>query len=194
MYFVWQSNAALSKKYMYVRKAPNELRPKGWTTGKALVKEPTIVTLTGSETSPTTLSDVILGGFHIPVLSPQAVSVLQDAGVDNIQYFPINIRNWETGELNQSYKIANIIGLVNCLDRKHATVTTFPEDKNEISWLQEYRIFEDRIAPRGGGKKAPLVFRLGEFRDHVLAHESVKTAFEKAGITGSKFEPPETFA
>jgi hypothetical protein len=192
MYFVWSSNPDLSKTYMYVRELPTDLRHKDWITGESVTNQPKVATLTGKRDSPTTLSDVIVGEFDFPVLSPKAISVLERTGVDNIEYFPIKIKNWKTGELDKSYRIANIVGLVYCLDRQHATFTTF--DDGEISALQQYRILEDKILPNGRGKKAPLIFRLGEFRYHVLAHESVKTAFEKEKITGSEFIAPEKFA
>jgi hypothetical protein len=38
------------------------------------------------------------------------------------------------------------------------------------------------------------MFRLGEFHAHVLVHESVKDAFEKNGLTGAMFTPPEKLA
>jgi hypothetical protein len=128
------------------------------------------------------------------VLSPRAVSVLEKAGVDNLQYFPIHIKNRETGELEQSYKIVNVVGLVYCLDKKRATFTTFAHDESKISWLQQYSIFEDMIQPISPSQEKPLIFRLGEFRSHVLAHESIKTTFGKQRITGSEFIPPEDVA
>lgn len=194
MYFVWGSDAGLSDSYMYASKAPNGLNFASWITGEALVKEPPVATLIGDTDSPTTLSDMILTQFELPILSPKTISVLEKLGVDNIQYFPINIKNWQTGELEKSYRIANIVGLVYCLDKKHATFNTLPEDENKISWLQQYRILEEKIPAKASGKKTPLVFRLGEFPFHVLAHKSVKTAFEKERITGSQFIAPEDFA
>ena len=194
MYFVWSSDAGLSDSYMYVNKAPDGLNYDTWITGEPLVKPPPVVTLVGDSDSPTTLSDMILTQFELPILSPRAISVLEKTGVDNIQYFPINIKNRQTGELEKSYQIANIVGLVDCLDKKHATYNTSPRDENTILLLQQYRILEDKILPKGSGKKTPLIFRLGEFPFHVLAHESVKTAFEKENITGSEFIAPEKFA
>jgi hypothetical protein len=194
MYFVWRSNAALSKKYMYVRDDPPELDQGDWITGKPMLTKPPVMTMTGKESSPSAPSDIVLGGFNLPVLSPRAIAVLDRIGVDNLEYFSIRLRNWETGAIDQSYKIANVLGLVNCLDRNHATYNVFPDDETKISWLQKYRILEDRIPSAGRGKKPLLLFRLGEFPYHVLAHESVKAAFEGEGLTGSKFVPPEMFA
>ena len=117
------------------------------------------------------------------------MSVLEGMGVDNIQYFPIDI---DTGKgVEKSFKIANILGLINCLDRKHAKFETF--DDGELSWLERYRIHEDEIKPLGKGKKPALVFRLGEFPSHILAHDSIMKAFKQNGITGAEFIPTEKF-
>jgi hypothetical protein len=177
---------------MYVRELPREVHHKEWITGKPMVKPPKVATLTGKSDSPPTPSDVIVGEFNIPVLSAKAISVLEEAGVDNIEYFPVKIKDWDTGKIDNSYKIANIIGLIDCLDREHATLRTF--DDGEVSSLRRYKLLEQKIVHSDRKKDPPLVFRLGEFRYHVLAHESVKAAFEKNGVTGSEFVPTERFA
>src|SRR5262249_59683198 len=113
---------------------------------------------------------------------PKAITVLEEMGVDNLEYFPVQIKHKKAKDVEKSYRVANVVGKIDCLDKKHAKFTTFP-DEDEISYLSKYKIFEDKIQPKAG-KKPPLVFRLGEFTYHVLAHESVKKAFEKAGLSG----------
>ena len=177
---------------MYVGRRPDGLRPAKWITGEALLKQPPVLILIGDDDSPTILSDVILTSFDIPILSPKAISVLDKSGVNNIQYFPVLIKNWQNSEIEKSYKIANIVGLVYCLDRTNSTYNTFPED-DDISWLQQYSIFIEKILPIPPNKNKPLIFRLGEFSYHILVHETIKTAFEKEGITGSEFICPEDY-
>jgi hypothetical protein len=194
MYFVWRSDAGLADSYMYISDVPVALDHEEWITGGPLLTQPPVVTLIGDSDSPATLSDVILTQFQLPVLSPRAVSVLEKLGVDNIQYFPINLKHRQAKRVDSSYQIANIVGLVYCLDKKHATFNPSPLNENEILWLQQYRILEDQVLHKDAGKKAPLIFRLGEFPFHVLAHESVKAAFDKEKLTGSEFIAPEQFA
>lgn len=192
MYFVWRSNTELSNTYMYVSEQPDELEHEDWISGNALLKQPPIMTLTGDDDSPITLSDVILNGFRLPILSPKAISVLDKLGLNNIEYFPVQIRNWQNNEIEKSYKIANIVGLVYCLDRTNSTYNTFPED-DDISWLQQYSIFIEKILPIPPNKNKPLIFRLGEFPYHILVHKTIKAAFEKEGIIGSEFILPKDY-
>ena len=193
MYYVWRSNNELYNKYMHVSEEPDELEYGDWITGNALPKPPPLMTLSGDDDTPNTISDMILTGFNLPILSPKAISVLDKLGVNNIEYFPIQITNSENSEIEKSYKIANIIGLINCLDKSKSNYTTFPED-DDISWLDQYSIFEDKILPITPNENNPLIFRLGEFAYHVLVHEKIKSAFEDEGITGAKFISPEDYA
>jgi len=192
MYFVWRSDTGLADTFMHVGKRPEGFKPAKWKTGRAFVKNPPVMTLVGDDESPMVLSDVILTGFNVPILSPKAVSVLEGVGVHNLQYFPVIIKNSQTGELDKSYKIINVVGLVFCLDRENSVFKTFPED-DDISWLERYSIFEDKVVSTSSSNDAPLLFRLGEFRYHVLVHEYIQDAFEKDGITGSEFIPPKDF-
>lgn len=191
MYFVWRSDAGLSDEFLYVSKAPDGLSHGRWITGQPLLAKPSTVTLVGDSDYASALSDMILTQFELPVLSPRAVSALESLGVDNIEYFPINIKRPKVKTLETSYKIANIVGLVNCLDKKHATIETFSANPNRISWLGQYRILEDKLSGAGPNKKTPLVFRLGEFPYHLLVHASVKAVFEAQKLTGAVFIPTE---
>jgi hypothetical protein len=191
MYLIWRADIALTKDYFYANQVPPGLKTRAWKTGDEMLKPPPTYTLAWDGKSPTNLSDVVLTQSQLPIWSPKVVSVLEGMGVDNIQYFSIDIETGKGGAVEKSYKIPNIIGLISCLDRKHAKFETF--DDGEISWLERYRLLEDKIKPLGKTKKPPLVFRLSEFPSHVLAHDSIVKAFEKNGITGSEFIPTEKF-
>ena len=112
-------------------------------------------------------------------------------GIENVEYFPVNIKRPKVTAVEKSYKIANIVGRIDCLDKDHAIFETFSANPNKLSSLRQYRILEDRIVEAAAGNKPPLIFRLGEFSYHALVHESVKKAFEKQKLTGAMFTPPE---
>jgi hypothetical protein len=179
----------LSKKYLFVRAVPKGLKHSAWTTGKALASTPTLPPLEAMSASPPTSSDMLLTQFQLPILSVRALATLTEAGVDNLESFPLRIEHRKLRAPETTHRIVNIVGVVKCLDRKRAKIQTF--DDGEISWLERYRILDRDVFPKA--KKAPRVFRLGEFRHHVLVHESVKDAFEKAGLTGAAFIAPEKF-
>lgn len=191
MYFVWQSDPTLYDDFMYVSRSPDMLNKGEWIRGEPLVGKPKVFTLVGDPKYASALSDMVLTQFELPVLSPRAVATLNDLGIENVQYFPVNIKRPKAKDLEKSYKMANIVGRIDCLDKKHADFETFVENPNKLSSLRRYRILENKIAESAAGGKPSLIFRLGEFSYHALVHESVKKAFEKEKLTGAKFTPTE---
>src|SRR5262245_46799855 len=132
MYLIWRADIGLTKKYFYSNQVPPGLKTRDWKTGEEMLKPPATYTLTWDGKSPNKLSDVVLTQSQLQIWSPKTISVLEGIGVDNIQYFSIDIDTGKRGEVEKSYKIANILGLISCLDRKHAKFETFPDDP-EIS-------------------------------------------------------------
>ena len=114
MYLIWRSDSDLSEKFMHIGKKPKGFIPTRWKTGRAFQQDPPVITLEGDDDSPETLSDVILTGFNVPILSTRAISALKEVGVNNLQYYPVNIKNPQTKELDKSYKIVNVVGLNIC--------------------------------------------------------------------------------
>jgi hypothetical protein len=191
MYFVWQSDVALYEDFMFVSRSPDGLNTGDWIRGERLVTKPKAVTLVGDSKYASALSDMVLTQFQLPVLSPRAITTLEDLGIENVEYFPVNIKRPKITAVEKSYKIANIVGRIDCLDKNHAIFATFSADPNKIRSLRQYRILEDKIADAAAGGRPPLIFRLGEFSYHALVHDSVKNAFEKQKLTGAKFTPTE---
>jgi hypothetical protein len=191
MHFVWQSDVTLYEDFMFVSRSPDGLNHGEWIRGERLATKPKAFTLVGDSKYASALSDMVLTQFQLPVLSPRAVETLHDLGIENIECFPVTIKRPKVTAAEKSYKIVNIVGLINCLDKSHAIFETFSANPNKLSSLRQYRILEDRIAETASGKKPPLIFRLGEFPYHALVHESVKEAFEQRQLTGAKFTPPE---
>src|SRR5262245_27861486 len=124
MYFVWQSDVALYEDFMFVSRAPDGLNTGDWIRGEPIVTKPKTVTLVGDSNYASALSDMVLTQFHLPVLSPRAVSTLEDLGIENVQYFPVNVKRPKAKDLEKSYKIANIVGRIDCLDKNHAVFAT----------------------------------------------------------------------
>jgi len=192
MYYVMQRDTQLSGKYVYVRDEPDGYDGDEWRTGEKMERPPSPMTLVFDDDRTSQLSDMLLNAADLQVYSPQLVASLEAAGVDNLQYFPIRVRDAKTGKSRDDYVVANIVGRISCVDIEHSNVRYFRNSK-DIRSVEEFRIFEDRIAPLPGRKSPPLIFRLGESEFVVLAHESIKSQFTRDGITGAKFVRTEEF-
>jgi uncharacterized protein DUF1629 len=192
MYYVMQRDTRLAGKYVYFGDEPDGYDGDQWRTGTEMKPPPPTMTLVSQDDRTTKLSDMLLNAADLQVYSPKLVATLTAAGVDNIQYFPITIVHGKKSKSHADYKVANIIGLISCVDIGHSNVSYFRGSK-DIQSIEEFKILEDRIVPLKGKKSRPLIFRLGESEFIVLAHESIKKAFEKDGITGARFIPTEQF-
>ena len=191
MYYVWTKDLTLDEEFAFFSDGPIDFDFTLWIRGEALLAPPAIE-LVGDTDSPTTLSDVLLTGFQLQVFSPRLVALLTEMGVQNIQFLPVRIVNHETGDVEVSYRIANIVGAIDCLDLNNAVYARSRSSGN-ILRVFKFRLFPEKIVALPGMQEPPLLFRLGEFKQHLLAHESLKQACEKAGITGLKFVPTENY-
>ena len=65
-------------------------------------------------------------GLHnpiVPLMSDELIDALRDAGVDNLQCFPANVKSRVDGTVWKNYQSVNIIGLVACADHNASSST-----------------------------------------------------------------------
>jgi hypothetical protein len=105
---------------------------------------------------------------------------------DSIEYHPVRIVDAETGQVDLSYRAANLLDRIYCIDREASRLTMGEEDPNDIWWIDDLRLRPDRLGDS-------LLFRLGEVSPVVIAHERVKLAVEEARLTGVVFLPAEGY-
>jgi hypothetical protein len=191
MYYVWEKALNLEDKFTFFSDEPPGFDTTVWINGEKIVAPPAFE-LVGNSDSPSTLSDVLLTSFQMQVWSPRLVSLFDNLGIQNVQYLPITINNRETKTKEASYRIANILGAIDCLDLENSQYRR-ASGANVFLRVSKFRIHTDKIIPLPRMQKSPLIFRLGEFKRHILVHETVKEACIKAKISGIKFTPPEIY-
>jgi hypothetical protein len=192
MYYVMEMDTRLTAKFIYFRNEPAGFKGSLWRTGERLKAPPAQMTLIAEDEKPTALSDMLLTSADLHVYSPKLMGTLGSAGVSNMEYFPIIVVDKKRGVTRDDYRVANIVGNVACLDVANSSVDTFEDGKGYRS-VEEFSLLEDRIRPLPGMKNPPLIFRLAEFQYHVIAHESLKAACERDGITGVRFVRTQDF-
>ena len=57
-----------------------------------------------------------------PVLSEGFRSLLESCGVDNLDYYPVTVSDAVETSAQSSYYAANILGLVDCIDREKSAM------------------------------------------------------------------------
>lgn len=193
MYFVWEKDFGLTSKFAYFDKTPDNYDTDVWLSGDWISGEPQHLTLLMNDERPTALSDVLLTGSDIHVVSPRVVGVFRALEVNNIQYVPVTIIDYETKAKITDYNTAHILGSIRCLDVENSDCR-YSEDGEDLMAVENFAIFEDRIPMVPKTQSRLKIFRLGEFPFLVLVHESIKEAFEGQGFTGIEFiDPAEYF-
>lgn len=102
-------------------------------------------------------------GGSIPVMSLHFLTLLEKAGVDNLQKFPILIKSDEDETIWQGYFAVNILGLIQCADLSRS-------DYGEI-WHGLYDF--DTLAIDTSKLNGSLLFRLQESPSTIIMHKSV---------------------
>ncbi|MCX4030505.1 imm11 family protein [Spartinivicinus marinus] len=113
-------------------------------------------------------------------------SVLDDLEVNNIQYYQTRLINKDSKEENGNYKLANIVGRINCLDY----------DKSELVMRDDGSIkFIDKLVFQYFDNKDSLeIFRLAKFLPIVIVSDKIKKKLEKHKFTGIVFYKPEDYS
>jgi membrane carboxypeptidase/penicillin-binding protein len=192
MYYVMQMAMGQSSKFIYFREEAEGYDDSLLRTGEKLKEPPPAVTLTAKEEKPTAISDLVLAPSDMLIFSPKLRTCLDEAGVTNIQYFPIRLVDRKTKQTTDEYRLANIVGAIACLDVENSEVTRLLNGKG-FSAVEQFNLLEDRIR-WPGTKEKPLIFRLAEFKFHVLADQSIKAICEKNKISGVEFVPTQDYA
>jgi len=142
------------------------------------------------------LIDFPITAYDIPIVSMRLKIFLESLGVESIQYLPICLKNsnGKISELN-NYFIANILRVVDAINRKHSVYQTWTK-KNLMFWEKR----EWMLGTFRDVKKAVLnfdlvkqerLFRIKGWSGLIVIREDVKREIENANITGFVFSKVE---
>jgi hypothetical protein len=121
-------------------------------------------------------------GHGCPVFSQRLKNLFEMQGIGNIQYFPAKIVEYNSQERKNGYYAANILGLVNCVDREKSKFKQ--TSSGNIKKLKSLVI--DENTPRD-----LYIFRLGEVQRVILINARFKEILKDAAITGLQLIPAE---
>lgn len=124
-----------------------------------------------------------VGGLPGLVFSRRLRCLLEAVPVSNLQYVPLQIAGAPDAVADAGYRIANVLGVVDCIDKDASDLEYFSD--GEIEFINRLVLDEDRI-PRG-----LEIFRLAGRPTLVLVSQTFKDAVEGAGMTGFVFRRPE---
>lgn len=119
------------------------------------------------------------------IFSARLRELLHNLMVTNIQYVDLDLLDTSNSVISDSYKIANIVGVADCVDREKSNLTYF--DDGDIKFIKKL-VLDYSMIPSD-----LKLFRLANDRTLPLVHQTIKNAIVGSGITGCVFYRPEEF-
>lgn len=129
--------------------------------------------------------DNLQNHFALLVFSPRLKTALEDAGIGEVQYLPINVVR--PGDRRVAgYSVANLLSSVAALDFEHSVFTRYPEDyflRERRGQLEMLR----NVTLRSSALRGHNIIRLHEFRSKVFVSERF-AAVVNGRFTGLSFK------
>lgn len=113
------------------------------------------------------------------------IAALREAGVDNLETYPVVVRSTRTDEICKDYEAVNIIGAVAVADIENSVV--IDEGGGMIDMIFGGLAIDMEKA------KGHSFFRLAESVGAILVHEKVSDHVREKGGFGLTFTEPEEF-
>lgn len=125
--------------------------------------------------------DLSLADFDVPILSERAAMVLEPIAATSIQLLRANLE--EGGE---DVFVMNALRVVECLDESRSEFTKWKLDDHRPDKAGQYRqVSRLRIDPKRAEGEA--IFRVAGWRTALVVAQSVRDAFQGAGLVGGTF-------
>ena len=119
----------------------------------------------------------------IPLMSKRMADAVIEAGVDNVQFFPVALRCKQTTR-EYEFRAYNIVGLVAATDLGKSEYQVHDEKPVGDVSFDTLALDEKKI-------RGQLLFRLAENFNAIVVHEKVRRTLLEKGIDSIEFVSPE---
>src|SRR5690606_8412424 len=149
---------------------PDTIDPNEWIQGKRIPsfapEEPLILDL--SLESGDFRGDIIEN--FLTLYHDDLKEAVEQLKVDNIDFYPVQLRDQHTDTLEEGYSIINIIGLYDCIDM----------EQSKIKWWPSGRGFDfESMVIDESKTNGTKIFRLKDDPTKVIINEELKQYFDK---------------
>jgi hypothetical protein len=121
----------------------------------------------------------------VPIMSKRLADALAEVGVDNLQLFPVALRNTVTGQV-YDYRAFKVVGLVAAADLS-ASKSTVHDNKPVADVSFESLVIDETKT------HSLLLFRLAENINALMVHDKVRKHILSKGIDTLTFIKPEDY-
>lgn len=178
-YFIWEADKEAGQALIY---GGWPALPISFSTGDLISVPVPAIEIKMNEKSQGFMTDNLLVMGAPPVFSDKMISILKDAGVDNLQTFPCRIINTVTGESHYNYRVVNVVGKIACLNKDNSEIDFADSEQTRILAWEYLTLDESKTLGQ-------LFFVLAEMPVQIVIHKSVSSRLQDAGISGVAFTP-----
>jgi hypothetical protein len=132
-----------------------------------------------------TFPDYAVSDMGCPIVSARFRTVLEENGVDNVEYFPASVIERPGEDPLEGYFAANVVGLEECIDREQTRGDLDTDGPVPVYWGIEHLVLKD------DDPGTDPVYRASSFLRLVLIEERLAAAFRDDGIVGVRCIEPE---
>lgn len=127
------------------------------------------------------MSDYIANVYRWLIVSDTFSKYINETTVkSHIQYLPVKILDTFGNEENKSYKVANLLDLVDALDLEHSTYDVFELEDEKIISVEKYALKATEVQEFD-------IFRLKGDTIPIFVSEKVKKIIEENTLSGFAF-------
>jgi hypothetical protein len=179
-YFIFQQDPRVPEQPS-VLSCPEDIAPEEFLKGKHMTVPRNPLHLKMSERSGKFRGAIIAG--VLTLFHNRLCDELKKLGVDNLEYFPVDLENPE-GQIEQKYSLVNVIGLLDAVD--HASSVIVPRPVGGRGDLKSFKI--DPAKARG-----LRMFRIPEVPSLIIIDETLKAALAAIKPAGAWMRATESF-
>ena len=122
--------------------------------------------------------------YLIPLVSDKVKAVFESAGIDNVQYFPVQLLHPSSGAVVASYWLTIVLGLLDAIDRDRSTGKL-----HKVLKIYRWRsIVIDDSRARGLD-----LFRVVDKRQLMIISERLKVQLEAAALSGVRIRATQDY-
>lgn len=128
-----------------------------------------------------TWTDYLANIYHWPMFS-ERMRELTEAIIPegDIQYLPAQLRNVETGETNDTYRIANVLKVIDAIDMDASDYAVIRAGDIKVNSFKKYALKKERL-------DGSPVFKLSNDPEPIFMSETLVDVIRKAKLTGFDF-------
>ena len=160
---------------------PEYMEPLDWTSGRKM-NAPGQLRLRLSNNSGELRTDFM--GSLLPLFSDALKEAMDQFPVNNVDYFPIELEDPSTNEIETGYWLANVVGQIDCLDASRSTIIDRPSGAR--GRLESFYIDPQRT-------QGQQIFRLAEQPALIIISQDLRKYLLSLSLSGIRLRHTKVY-